>query len=153
MKRHYIFASHGSFANGLLNSVELILGKQPDIHTLCAYVEEEADLTQQVEALMARFPAQDELIVITDIFAGSVNNEFVRFLSRPHFHLLSGLNLPLIIDLLISAAEDDTEKLITEGGLASLMVVFRNSSPGTLSLAIKIQSAPTYWVQEKATWP
>ena len=33
MKRHYIFASHGSFANGLLNSVELILGKQPDIHT------------------------------------------------------------------------------------------------------------------------
>ena len=104
MKRHYIFASHGSFANGLLNSVELILGKQPDIHTL----------TQQVEALMARFPAQDELIVITDIFAGSVNNEFVRFLSRPHFHLLSGLNLPLIIDLLISAAEDDTEKLITE---------------------------------------
>ncbi|WP_445991730.1 PTS sugar transporter subunit IIA, partial [Klebsiella pneumoniae] len=65
-------------------------------------------------ALMARFPAQDELIVITDIFAGSVNNEFVRFLSRPHFHLLSGLNLPLIIDLLISAAEDNTEKLITE---------------------------------------
>ncbi len=73
------FASHGSFANGLLNSVELILGKQPDIHTLCAYVEEEVDLTQQVEALVARFPAQDELIVITDIFAGSVNNEFVRF--------------------------------------------------------------------------
>ncbi|WP_254055891.1 PTS sugar transporter subunit IIA [Klebsiella pneumoniae] len=65
-------------------------------------------------SLVARFPAQDELIVITDIFAGSVNNEFVRFLSRPHFHLLSGLNLPLIIDLLISAAEDDTEKLITE---------------------------------------
>ena len=111
MKRHYIFASHGTFANGLLNSVELILGKQPDIHTLCAYVEEEADLTQQVETLLARFPAQDELIVITDIFAGSVNNEFVRFLSRPHFHLLSGLNLPLIIDLLISAGE---EKLISE---------------------------------------
>lgn len=73
------FASHGTFANGLLNSVELILGKQPDIYTLCAYVEEEADLTQQVETLLARFPTQDELIVITDIFAGSVNNEFVRF--------------------------------------------------------------------------
>ena len=114
MTRHYIFASHGTFANGLLNSVELILGKQPDIHTLCAYVEEEADLTQQVETLLARFPAEDELIVITDIFAGSVNNEFVRFLSRPRFHLLSGLNLPLIIDLLISAGEENSEKLISE---------------------------------------
>ena len=67
-----------------------------------------------METLLARFPAQDELIVITDIFAGSVNNEFVRFLSRPHFHLLSGLNLPLIIDLLISAGEENTEKLISE---------------------------------------
>ena len=53
MKRHYIFASHGTFANGLLNSVELILGKQPDIHTLCAYVVEESYLTQQVEAVYA----------------------------------------------------------------------------------------------------
>ena len=114
MKRHYIFASHGTFANGLLNSVELILGKQPDIHTLCAYVDDDVDLTQQVESLLANFPADDELIVITDIFAGSVNNEFVRFLSRPHFHLLSGLNLPLIIDLLISTQERDTDKLISE---------------------------------------
>ncbi len=79
------FCQPWQLANGLLNSVELILGKQPDIHTLCAYVEEEADLTQQVEALMARFPAQDELIVITDIFAGSVNNEFVRFFISPTF--------------------------------------------------------------------
>ncbi|NHL58970.1 PTS sugar transporter, partial [Staphylococcus aureus] len=108
MKRKYIFARHGRCANGLLSSVELNLGKKPDIHTLCANVEEEVDLTQQVESLVARFPAQDELIVITDIFAGSVNNEFVRFLSRPHFHLLSGLNLQLIIYLLISAAEDNT---------------------------------------------
>ncbi|EFJ8052140.1 PTS sugar transporter [Escherichia coli] len=114
MKRHYIFASHGTFANGLLNSVELILGKQPDIYTLCAYVEEEIDLTQQVELLIASFPSHDELIVITDIFAGSVNNEFVRFLSRPHFHLLCGLNLPLIINLLISEKEDNTEKVISE---------------------------------------
>ena len=85
MKRHYIFASHGTFANGLLNSVELILGKQPDIHTLCAYVEEEADLTQQVETLLARFPAQDELIVITDIFAGSVNFSWRREYRKINF--------------------------------------------------------------------
>ncbi|MDI7065976.1 PTS sugar transporter, partial [Klebsiella pneumoniae] len=31
MKRQYIFASHGSFANGVLNTVERILVKQPDI--------------------------------------------------------------------------------------------------------------------------
>lgn len=114
MKRHYIFASHGTFARGLLDSVELILGKQQDIHTLCAYVDENHDLTEQVETLLAILPAQDEVIAITDIFAGSVNNEFIRYLHRPHFHLIAGLNLPLVIDLLISADEQDSEKLIHE---------------------------------------
>ncbi len=118
MKRHYIFASHGAFARGLLDSVELILGKQQNIYTLCAYLDEQRDLTEQVETLIAGLPEQDEVIVITDIFAGSVNNEFIRFLHQPNFHLIAGLNLPLVIGLLISADEPDTEKLIHEALLS-----------------------------------
>ncbi|MBJ3457119.1 PTS sugar transporter subunit IIA, partial [Salmonella enterica subsp. enterica serovar Agona] len=95
MKRHYIFASHGTLASGVLNSVELILGKRSNVWTLCAYVEESVDLSQQVDTLIARIPPEDEIIALTDIFAGSVNNEFVRYLSRENFHLLAGINLPL----------------------------------------------------------
>ena len=119
MKRHYIFASHGTLARGVLDSVELILGKQTDISTLCAYVEEQRDLTEQVTELMQRIPDEDEVVVITDIFAGSVNNEFVRYLQRPRFHLVAGLNLPLVIDLLISSDEPDTGKLIEEALISS----------------------------------
>ncbi|MEQ4530237.1 MAG: PTS sugar transporter subunit IIA [Mixta sp.] len=114
MKRHYIFASHGSFAAGIRQSVELILGAQPHLHALCAYVEENEDLTQQVDRLMASFTPQDELIVITDIFAGSVNNEFVRYLHRPDFHLLAGLNLPLVIEMLIAPPDEPVIQLINE---------------------------------------
>lgn len=119
MKRHYIFASHGTLARGVLDSVELILGKQTDISTLCAYVEEQRDLTEQIAELMQRIPDEDEIVAITDIFAGSVNNEFVRFLQRPRFHLVAGLNLPLVIDLLISGDEPDTRKLIEEALISS----------------------------------
>lgn len=52
MKRHYIFASHGTLASGVLNSVELILGKRSNVWTLCAYVEESVDLSQQVDTLI-----------------------------------------------------------------------------------------------------
>ncbi|SFQ94996.1 MULTISPECIES: PTS sugar transporter subunit IIA [unclassified Enterobacter] len=114
MKRHYIFASHGTFATGILNSVELILGKQNNIHTLCAYIGDNDDLTEQVNHLMASFPAQDELVVITDIFAGSVNNEFIRFITRPGFHLIAGLNLPLIIEMLIAPQDEALPLLITD---------------------------------------
>ena len=119
MKRHYIFASHGTLARGVLDSVELILGKQTDISTLCAYVEEQRDLTEQIAELMQRIPDEDEIVAISDIFAGSVNNEFVRFLQRPRFHLVAGLNLPLVIDLLISGDEPDTRKLIEEALISS----------------------------------
>ncbi|MGD8108732.1 PTS sugar transporter subunit IIA [Pantoea sp. FN0302] len=114
MKRHYIFASHGSFAAGIRQSVELILGEQPHLHALCAYVDENDDLTRQVDSLMAAFTPQDELIVITDIFAGSVNNEFIRYLHRPDFHLLAGLNLPLVIEMLIASPDEPAIALINE---------------------------------------
>ncbi|WJD47738.1 PTS sugar transporter subunit IIA [Enterobacter sp. PGRG2] len=114
MKRHYIFASHGTFAHGILNSVELILGRQNNIHTLCAYINEGDDLTEQVEQLINAFPAEDELVVITDIFAGSVNNEFIRFIKRPGFHLIAGLNLPLIIEMLIAPQDEALPSLITD---------------------------------------
>lgn len=114
MKRHYIFASHGSFAAGIRQSVELILGEQPNLHALCAYVDENDDLTRQVDSLMAAFTPQDELIVITDIFAGSVNNEFIRYLHRPDFHLLAGLNLPLVIEMLIASPDEPAIQLINE---------------------------------------
>ncbi|EQC79664.1 PTS system, mannose-specific IIA component [Enterococcus sp. HSIEG1] len=42
---------------------------------------------------------QHEMIVITDIFGGSVNNEFLRYIQQPNFYLIAGLNLPLLIEL------------------------------------------------------
>lgn len=114
MKRHYIVASHGTFAAGIVNSVELILGKQENIHTLCAYLGEEEDLSARISALISSFPEEEEVIALTDIFAGSINNEFIRFIHRPHFHLLAGVNLPLIIDLLIAPPEENMTALIEE---------------------------------------
>ncbi|MDU1026510.1 MAG: PTS sugar transporter, partial [Leclercia adecarboxylata] len=49
----------------------------------------------------------------------SVNNEFIRYLHQPNFHLIAGLNLPLVIGLLISADEQDTEKLIQDALLSA----------------------------------
>ncbi|EDD6057509.1 PTS sugar transporter, partial [Salmonella enterica subsp. enterica serovar Typhimurium] len=80
--------------------------------TLCAYVEESVDLSQQVDTLIARIPPEDEIIALTDIFAGSVNNEFVRYLSRENFHLLAGINLPLVIDLFMSENDGNTTHTI-----------------------------------------
>lgn len=93
-----ILASHGRFASGILHSLELICGKKQSIVAIDCYVEETFDLTTTVDTLMQTYK-HSEVIVITDIFGGSVNNEFLRYIQQPNFYLIAGLNLPLLIEL------------------------------------------------------
>lgn len=98
MKRYYIFVSYGMLVSGVLNFVELILGKWLNVWMLCVYVEESVDLSQQVDMLIVWILLEDEIIVLIDIFVGSVNNEFVCYLLWENFYLLVGINLLLVID-------------------------------------------------------
>jgi len=93
-----ILASHGKFASGILHSLELICGKKQSVIAIDCYVQETFDLTATIDTLMETYK-QHEMIVITDIFGGSVNNEFLRYIQQPNFYLIAGLNLPLLIEL------------------------------------------------------
>ena len=99
-----VLASHGYLAEGMKNSAQIIVGKPAKIYTICAYVKEGITLESQINELFDSFPEDDEMIVVTDIFGGSVNNEFMQRLQNRRFWLVSGMNLPLVIQL--AMAED-----------------------------------------------
>ncbi|HZG17628.1 MAG TPA: PTS sugar transporter subunit IIA [Candidatus Bathyarchaeia archaeon] len=113
--RQFVFASHGLFADGIRHALELIVGKRTNISTICAYVEQGVELKSQIREVLER-TAPHELIVITDLFGGSVNNEFMNLLTdNPRIYLIAGLNLPLLIDLVtMSDAQENTETLIAD---------------------------------------
>ena len=111
--RRIILATHGEFAAGILNSAEIIIGKSEQVQTLCAFTDPTKDFQKQVQTIVEEIQPGDELVVVTDILGGSVNNEFMRYLDHEGLHLISGLNLPLLIELILST-EPDTEKLIGE---------------------------------------
>lgn len=99
-----VLASHGYLAEGMKNSAQIIVGESAKIYTICAYVKEGITLESQINELFDSFPEDDEMIVVTDIFGGSVNNEFMQRLQNRRFWLVSGMNLPLVIQL--AMAED-----------------------------------------------
>jgi len=113
--RQFVFASHGLFADGIRHALELIVGKRTNISTICAYVEQGIELKSQIREVLER-TAPHELIVITDLFGGSVNNEFMNLLAdNPRIYLIAGLNLPLLIDLVtMSDGQENTEALIAD---------------------------------------
>ena len=96
-----LLASHGDLAYGIQSSMRIIMGEQKNISTLCAYKDEDFDLKKEVENIFKDLKDEDQLIVVTDIFGGSINNEFMTYIERENFHLVCGLNLPLVMELIL----------------------------------------------------
>lgn len=107
VERKLILASHGNFASGILSSLELICGKNDSITTIDAYMTADYNLSEEIKALMDENKA-NELIVVTDIFGGSVNNEFLNYIHTPSFYLIAGMNLPLLIELVTQLEGTDS---------------------------------------------
>ena len=50
--------------------------------------------------------------VETDIFGGSVNNEFMKYLSKSNIYLIAGVNLPLLFELIMNLESENTVQMI-----------------------------------------
>lgn len=96
----FIIATHGLFAEGIKNSIEIILGKFENLNTLSCYTDSNFNLKKEIDEILKKYNNK-EVIVITDIFGGSVNNLFMEEIPlNKNIHLITGLNLPLVLNLL-----------------------------------------------------
>lgn len=108
--RQLVIATHGKFASGLKHAYELITGDQSVI-ALDTYLDESFDLQTSVSQLLDSL-SDHEVIVLTDVFGGSVNNEFMQYIQQPNLYLVTGVNLPLLIE--IGSQISNTSKSIEE---------------------------------------
>lgn len=105
----YIIATHGKMASGIKNTVEMLAGKRDDIYTIDAYVENQ-EFVETFERLLSLF--EDEYIyVFTDIVSGSVNQAISGFLKNRRIHLITGINLPVIMELVLRNEELGDEEI------------------------------------------
>ena len=100
--RQYIIASHAHFATGIKESVELLSGARDNVHDLSMFVDGRMDVAEEAQKLLAGMSADDDVVVCTDLFGGSVNNEY----------LVTNMNLPLLIQLLFSDESAPVEETI-----------------------------------------
>ncbi|MGL9731158.1 PTS sugar transporter subunit IIA [Enterococcus sp. DIV0756] len=118
MERKLVLASHGKLASGIRSSLELICGNQLTIETLDCYLTESFDLEKEVKAIMNTY-RECELVVVTDLFGGSVNNEFLTQIDRPNFYLVAGMNLPFLVELSMQFQQAESLPKLIETTLES----------------------------------
>lgn len=110
MKRVLVLASHERLAEGMAQSLAFVSGGEQETIALAAYVDNKP-ITEAVSAIMSGFAPEDEVIILTDMTSGSVNQKFFPYHSRPHTHIVSGMNLPLAFTI---AMEDKGDYITPE---------------------------------------
>lgn len=108
-----VIATHGRLADGFMSSLGLLGVDLSHVTALGYYDEKGADISA-VDALFDQLAEGDQLVVCSDVSFGSVSQAFARAAAAHpacDCHLVSGVNLPLLLDLCLSPEPVDSERL------------------------------------------
>ena len=106
-----ILASHGEFANGILQSGSMIFGEQKDVKAVTLQPSEGPDdLKAKIEEAIATFENQEEVLFLVDLWGGTPFNQSNGLLSghEDHWAIVTGLNLPMLIEAYASRMSMET---------------------------------------------
>ncbi|WP_248624143.1 mannose/fructose/sorbose PTS transporter subunit IIA [Enterococcus cecorum] len=96
-----ILASHGEFANGILQSGSMIFGEQQNVAAVTLMPSEGPDdVKVKMEAAIATFENQDEVLFLVDLWGGTPFNQANNLLEahKDKWAIVAGMNLPMVIE-------------------------------------------------------
>lgn len=126
----FFLASHGHLASGLASSIQILTGESSRLRVFDAYVDERS-LEEELEAFYENMEEGDQMILLSDMYGGSVNSIMYPFLTRPNTTLIAGVNLALVIGLLLGGEplEPDTIKMVVEQSREAIRIVELEENP------------------------
>lgn len=97
-----IVVSHGSYARGLVDTVQMIAGKQEDLEAFGLEPEESVDtLKEKIRQSIEQALQEEEILILTDIFYGSPFNTVISLMPEYDLYHVTGINLPLMMEVIM----------------------------------------------------
>ena len=97
-----IVVSHGSYARGLVDTVQMIAGKQEDLEAFGLESEESVDtLKEKIRQSIDQASQEEEILILTDIFYGSPFNTVISLMPEYDLYHVTGINLPLMMEVIM----------------------------------------------------
>ena len=97
-----IVVSHGSYARGLVDAVQMIAGKQEDLEAFGLEPEESVDtLKEKIRQSIEQASQEEEILILTDIFYGSPFNTVISLMPEYDLYHVTGINLPLMMEVIM----------------------------------------------------
>jgi len=67
-----------------------------------SFFSQDVEYSKVVTAVFKVKKDEDEIIIFTDIYYGSVCQQFMPYLRLPNVHMISGVNFPLILEIVMT---------------------------------------------------
>ena len=111
--RKYIIATHGHMAYGINTTLSMLIGEQENLTIINAYTDECKDPVPEFEKIIEENP-DDDIVIMTDLFGGSVNNNAMQMIKSERVHVVTGINLAVVISIVMSDSSISTKQVIEE---------------------------------------
>lgn len=108
-------SSHGHMASGMKSSVKILTGSDSILTVFDAYVDQ-ASVKDQLDAFYETVTEDDQVLLLSDLYGGSVNQTMSLFLDKPNTMLVAGVNLALVLELTCrqSITKEELEELVEQ---------------------------------------
>ncbi len=94
-----VIVTHSQLGDALIGAAEFIIGSRPGaIESISIDLSENAEkLRGKIDRGIKKVMGQEGVIILTDMFGGTPSNLSYSFLEEGHIEVLSGVNLPILI--------------------------------------------------------
>lgn len=115
--KHFLIATHGELSQAFIETVEMIAGKQTNVSYFGMTKLKSGDMAkEELKNILSSKKEDEHFIVLTDVFGGSVTNICTELLlEMDNFDIVTGLNLPMILTMILSGEEMSITDTIAEG--------------------------------------
>ena len=97
-----VIVAHFGLAEKFLEAAEKIVGKRPE-HIVTVSIDPGKDvkeISQEIVKAIKKVEGKDGVLILTDMFGGTPCNMSLAFLKEGKIEVLTGLNLPMLIEVL-----------------------------------------------------
>lgn len=92
-------SSHGRFASGIQSSCSILMGPSDNLTVFDAYVDE-TSVQQHLDDFYQSVGPEDQVLLCSDLYGGSVNQVMYTYLQRPNTRLVAGVNMTFMMNVL-----------------------------------------------------
>ncbi|WP_342043756.1 PTS sugar transporter subunit IIA [Bacillus sp. OTU2372] len=115
--KHFLIATHGELSKAFIETVELIAGQTANVSYFRMTKMKSGDSAkEELRQILTSKKGEEHFIVLTDVFGGSVTNICTELLLELNdFDIISGLNLPMMLTMILAGEEQSIAATIEEG--------------------------------------